>query len=279
MANYINLYHKNYPFTFECLAYEYPQSPITRPNGYPYYHWLQTDKGIGSITINNTEIILNKGQGIIISPSVPHEYHPYTMNEWYTNYASFSGYLHYVIPKILNIQNYMLISDTPAFSFSSYIRTLISGNHLDEMDDFEQHSISAYSFLMLLQKYSEIDVGITSIQYKTYIIPVLQIIRDRYHENLSIQMLADYVYISPQYLGKLFHRFLNVSPYQYIKQYRLNRAKELLLMQPFINLNEVCYRVGFSDTSRFIHTFKQETGYTPHQYALLSTTDFDCDTH
>lgn len=229
------------------------------------------------ITINNTEIVLKKGQGIVIAPSVPHKYHSYTAKEWYTNFASFSGYLHYVIPQILNIQNYILISDSPAFSSSSYIRTLISEDHIDEMTDLEQHSISAYSFLMLLQKYSEIDVGVTSIQYQTYMVPVLQIIRDRYQENLTIQMLADSVYISPQYLGKLFHRFLNVSPYQYIKQYRINRAKELLLMQPFINLNEVCYRVGFSDTSRFIQTFKRETGYTPHQYALLSTVDFDSD--
>lgn len=269
MANFINLQHLSKPFTFESLAYDYRQESINRPLGYPYYLWLQTDKGKGIFHLNNQDFLLEKGKGILIPPFIPHSYHSCSQEEWRTNFISFSGYLNYEVPKILGNQEYFLASDNSVFSFSAFIRTVVTENVMDELSDFEQLSAHAYTFLMMLQKYSDIDNNIFSPQYNTYLLPVLKMIRTKYNENLTVQMMADSVYISQQYLGKIFKNFLGVSPYQYLKTYRLNRAKELIITCPSMNLNDVCYRVGFSDVSRFIQTFKQETGYTPRQYINL----------
>ncbi len=269
MANFINLQHLNKPFTFESLSYNYKQENINRPMGYPYYLWLQTDKGIGVICIKEQELLLKKGDGILIPPFIPHKYHSYKQSEWYTNFISFSGFLNYEIPKILGNQDYFLASDNSAFSFSDFIRNVVTENVMDELSDFELLSAHAYTFLLMLQKYNSIGRTAFSAQYNTYLLPVLKMIRARYNETLTVQMMADSVYISQQYLGKLFKHFLGVSAYQYLKTYRLNRAKELLLTCPSMNLNDVCYKVGFSDVSRFIQTFKQETGYTPRQYVSL----------
>ena len=35
---------------------------MNRPNGYPYYHWIQTVEGEGRISFNNEEITLSKGK-------------------------------------------------------------------------------------------------------------------------------------------------------------------------------------------------------------------------
>lgn len=269
MANYVNLQHLNKPFTFESLAYSYRQEAIDRPLGYPYYLWIQTDQGSGIFYIKGMKYILREGEGILIPPFIPHKYHAGGQCDWYTNFISFSGFLSYEISNIFDNQDYFLVSDNSAFSFSSYIRTIVAEDVMDELSDYEQLSAYAYTFLMMLQKYSGIDKRIFSSQYKMYLLPVLKMIRTQYSENLTVQMMADSVYISQQYLGKLFKRFLGVSAYQYLKTYRLNRAKELLITYPSLSLNDICYKVGFSDVSRFIQTFKHETGFTPRQYVSL----------
>lgn len=269
MAIFINLQHLNKPFTFESLAFDYEQETINRPLGHPYYLWLQTDSGTGVFHIKDQEILLQKGDGILIPPFIPHNYHSYGPKVWHTNFISFSGYLNYEIPKILGDQDFFRASDNLAFSFSDFIRTVVTENTMDELSDFEQLSAHAYTFLMMLQKYSDVDKNIFSSQYTTCLLPVLKLIRAKYNEVLTVKMMADSVYISQQYLGKLFKKFLGVSPYHYLKTYRLNRAKELLVTCPDMNLDDVCYRIGFSDVSRFIQTFKQETGCTPRQYISL----------
>ena len=37
------------PFTFESVGTEWEQPHVVRPEGYPYYHYLQTEKGSGRI--------------------------------------------------------------------------------------------------------------------------------------------------------------------------------------------------------------------------------------
>ncbi len=269
MALFINLHHLENPFSFESLAYDFSQPYIERPIGYPYYHWLQTAAGSGIIKIKDKKFLLEKGHGILIAPFVPHKYFP-VKDTWYTNFISFSGYLASEIPKMLGSHDFLIASDSPSFSFSDFIRNSFSFKQSDNSYDLEQLSISTYTFLIMLKKNSSIDPNTFSGRYVNYMVPVLDIIHTKYTENITTQQLADCVYISPQYLGKLFKHFLGISTYQYIKTYRLNKAKELLLTSHALSISEICYRVGFSDTSRFIQTFKAETGYTPAQYKLLS---------
>lgn len=268
MPCYINIYHKHQPFSFESLAYHFKQNPIERPLGYPYHHWLQTEKGTGVIYIGDDKIILDEGTGIVIPPFMKHKYYPVT-GEWYVNFISFSGYLSNELTHILGDVDYLILNNSPAFSFSDLIKRIVPDGHVDDMTDFEELSSSVYQFIMMIVKYSQENQNMLSPQYNTYIVPVLNMIRNHYHESLTLKMLADQVYISPQYLNRLFKKYLHKSPYQFLKNYRLNRARELFLSSPSMSNDSVCEKVGFSDTSRFIQSFKKETGYTPCQYKKM----------
>lgn len=39
------------PFIFESLGNHWKQDTVLRPDGYPYYHYLQTEKGCGRIEV------------------------------------------------------------------------------------------------------------------------------------------------------------------------------------------------------------------------------------
>lgn len=57
-----------YPNT---VGYDWNQVDVNRPQGHPYYHWLQTNQGEGVVNIDNKSIILAKNDGILITPFTP----------------------------------------------------------------------------------------------------------------------------------------------------------------------------------------------------------------
>ena len=46
------------PITFDTIGNHWDQVPIYRPNGYPLYHYLQTEKGVGKIEIQGKSYLL-----------------------------------------------------------------------------------------------------------------------------------------------------------------------------------------------------------------------------
>lgn len=68
------------PITFDTIGNHWEQVPIYRPNGYPLYHYLQTEKGVGKIEIQGKSYLLNENEGILIAPFIPHSYAKKQMN-------------------------------------------------------------------------------------------------------------------------------------------------------------------------------------------------------
>jgi AraC-like DNA-binding protein len=57
-----------------------------------------------------------------------------------------------------------------------------------------------------------------------------------------------------------------MSPYQFVKRMRLDRARTLLV-EDDLSVSEVTREVGYASPSHFIAEFKRHFGVTPHAYA------------
>jgi two-component system response regulator YesN len=86
-----------------------------------------------------------------------------------------------------------------------------------------------------------------------------------YPQSLSIQKVADDLSISPSYLSKLAKRYLNASFIDYLTDYRLERAKDLLGMTGLMTY-EIAEKVGYPDARYFSSIFKKRLGVTPSEY-------------
>ncbi len=93
----------------------------------------------------------------------------------------------------------------------------------------------------------------------------LAFIHEHVCEDINLQILADYLCISPAYFSFLFKQQMKVNFVNYLNQYRINLAKELLADVRLKNY-EVAYRVGYQDEKYFYRLFKRITGITPSQY-------------
>jgi YesN/AraC family two-component response regulator len=71
--------------------------------------------------------------------------------------------------------------------------------------------------------------------------------------------------LSPSYVGLIFRRTGGVSFGKYVSDYRIFKAKELL-MQRNLTVRQVGELVGIDNQNTFIRVFKKIEGVTPGQY-------------
>ena len=93
----------------------------------------------------------------------------------------------------------------------------------------------------------------------------LDYIEENFAKDLRISEISQAAYVSETYLRRLFAECCGVSPMQYTKMIRIEHACELLEKKD-ININEVAFRVGYTNLTTFINNFKDITGETPKQW-------------
>ena len=84
------LQSKPMPIYGESIGYNSDQERLSRPQGYPNYHWLQTISGAGSISIEGIYVSLRENSGILLTPHMTHRYQAVT-ETWQTVYLTFGG--------------------------------------------------------------------------------------------------------------------------------------------------------------------------------------------
>lgn len=93
---------------------------------------------------------------------------------------------------------------------------------------------------------------------------VIDYVGHHYHEQISLDMLAERFFVSKYHLSHEFNRVMGTSVYRYITLKRLLIAKQMLAsgVSP-TNVYEAC---GFRDYANFYRAFKSEYGASPSQF-------------
>jgi len=86
--------------------------------------------------------------------------------------------------------------------------------------------------------------------------------------ELSLTVLAEEVFVSPNYLGMLFKNATGKTVHQFITETRLHKAEELLRTNK-LKVSEVAERIGMTNISYFCSLFKQHYGISPGEYKEL----------
>lgn len=269
MAILFNVMDTSLPLAIETIGYDWAQEPVERLSGYHYYHWLQTSQGCGKVVIRNQEFILKPGVGILIFPFVKHHYYQTSDDVWRTNFVTLGGTIASTIPTILMVNDFCLASDSQSFAFSDWNRHLFEQLTLSQPLSPLDYSIEAYRFLAKIKEQHYHTQVVTDERYLKFIQPVLKWIETHYMLDCTTQEMAQHVFISPQYLSRLFQHFMKLSPYDYLTAVRIQKAKERLLTLPNEKVKDIASHVGFNDASHFIATFKKATHYTPTAFRKL----------
>ena len=97
--------------------------------------------------------------------------------------------------------------------------------------------------------------------------PALKYVSENFSDHtLSNESLAAVANISEVYLRRLFTKHLGITPKQYILEFRIRHAKQLLSEKEF-TVTGVSEKCGFSSVYHFCRAFKAVTGQTPTEYS------------
>lgn len=90
-------------------------------------------------------------------------------------------------------------------------------------------------------------------------------IYEHLHEELTLNVLADYVGLNPSYLSKLFLKETGMNIKSFVTKAKISTAESLLKNSDFPCL-DISLALGFSSQSAFISVFKKLNGMTPKKY-------------
>lgn len=98
-----------------------------------------------------------------------------------------------------------------------------------------------------------------------YIDTAMKFIESRYMEDITLQMLADELFVNYSYLSRLIKKETGRNFRDLLWEHRIRIAKEKLSTTNLKHY-EVAYAVGFKDAAHFSQLFKKMTGKTPGDY-------------
>lgn len=94
---------------------------------------------------------------------------------------------------------------------------------------------------------------------------ILDYIDEHFHEQITLTLISETFHFSYNYLSSYFSNNYNETFSDYLKNLRLDKAKQLLKTSD-LNLSEICEAIGYSDLAYFSKVFKKAIGVTPSKY-------------
>ena len=101
---------------------------------------------------------------------------------------------------------------------------------------------------------------------------VILYMQDHLTEPISVQQLADMVYVSKSYLSRLFKQKTGVSMMDYLNSLRMESAKAMLVASN-MNTEEIAYQTGYHSTKFFYRAFRAYTGMSTREYRNREATN------
>lgn len=90
-------------------------------------------------------------------------------------------------------------------------------------------------------------------------------IHEFYADGITLNEIADRLNLTQEYLGAQFHKEIGENFSTYIRNYRLAKAKELLIGTQ-LKQYEIAEKVGYTDAKYFARVFKECVGMSPAEY-------------
>lgn len=101
---------------------------------------------------------------------------------------------------------------------------------------------------------------------------VKQYIYTNYNKEISVDMLAEQVYMAPSYLSHIFKKETGQNLSKFIKSLRMEKAKEML-EESHNKIVNISYAVGYPNVSYFCQSFREYFGVSPQKYRKQGETD------
>lgn len=150
----------------------------------------------------------------------------------------------------------------------SYIQQMITCRSYTISNELKRNAALMEILALLIDSAKNIPDFTHYLPKQEYIEQAKNYIDNNIDKDISVNAIAESIGINRSYLTRIFKEILNITPQEYIKQFRINRGA-LLLQNPNIKITVVARSVGYSDSMTFSKLFKAYKGMTPSEYRQM----------
>lgn len=222
--------------------------------------------GEGTYHVNNHIYHLKKNEGFLILPGDITYYEADKEKPWKYIWIAVNGVKadHYLNYANLHEKN-LIFSFEDAERLTSYVFQMLELNNYNYANELQLQGLT-YQFLSCLAESNHQ----STLHYKTkgseiYLEESIQYIHSNYSNPIKVADIAEFVGINRSYLTNIFKEKLNTSPQEYLLDFRLNIACDLL-RKTNLSITNVAKGVGYNDPFAFSKIFRKHKGMSPSQY-------------
>ena len=215
--------------------------------------------------INGQEIEMGPGWIYFLKPYDVHEYRSLEPVSLY-KIQFLIDILDQDIQKILISNEYRLmmkLSDKELETLTPFLDKIV-----EEYNSNKSNRLTMIGYLMNCLTIEMIRLSQKQAQHisnSDSIVLALEYIHRNYTKNITMQQVADYVGLTPNYFCSKFHKEIGQSFKQYLRGLQLNHAATLLRVSD-LSVSNVCEESGINSLAHFLKDFKAFYGITPSQY-------------
>lgn len=235
--------------------------PAVRPNY--LLHFILSGKGI--YQVGEKKYYLQEGQGFLIEPEAVTYYQADGKEPWTYLWVAFNGTKapEYVNDLGLN-SSHLTFHSEYGKELKRIVLQMLKTNGQETSNQYHLQSL-LYEFFSVLARDSIVYADQENSKDNFYMNRAVSYIRNHYSEGIRVSDVAKYMCIDRSYLYKLFERSLQLSPQEFLCQFRISRAKELLTVSEQ-SIENVAFSCGYRDALVFSKAFKKQMGVTPTIY-------------
>jgi AraC-like DNA-binding protein len=228
--------------------------------------------GRGRLRWGQLSLPVGPNAAFLIHSEAPYDLEADEEEPWTLLWVVFSGYL---------VRDYMrragFTNESPAFSYPNepFFR-----EQYEAMFRYAHSWHNRYcKILSCLYALIARHIDLTGSHYNIYekygndftVRRALEYVDQHYAEpDMRIEDIAQYVGLSRTRFHCVFREMVKMSPQEYVIQYRMRRAAELLRLHS-MTVTELARCVGYAEPFHFSKSFKQAHGVSPTQYARRIT--------
>ena len=233
---------------------------IVEAHIHEYSELIYCTEGKGSVFVNGRQLILSKGQLIWLPPNYVHKFDlrgctaicAVFSNDYIPLYSLTAGERR-LVPRQVDMQEltgllnrFHTINKTDRLYISGCLNLICS-----KVLACSEFSSQSSSESVLYQK-------------------VISYISTHYTEDITLEDTANRFGYNTKYLSHALHTLTGIHFRELLSQYRVAKAKELLITQRNRSISDIALECGFTAQNTFNRTFKKMTGMTPFAYKNAS---------
>lgn len=232
--------------------------------------------GIGKYRIDDVLYDVKEGDLIVINPGIRHQAlfvsTECATTEFFVGFTDvkFAGLEANTLPLPANSPIISLKGETKQ-KLSRICASMEAENSISWEGRYYMQKTYLMQMLLLLLKEQlqpvEVKTGYAfeSVNKKYVVEQLVNYLDEHFAEKISLDQIAENMYLSPFYISKIFKSETGNTPIHYLIKIRMERAHEILENGWEGSIQEVAARVGYEDAYHFSKLFKKHFGVSPSQ--------------